>query len=195
MKNVWVLVLAAACSHLGDEELMKPKAAVQTVQGQVEMATLAQAHLAGLNGSDITGLARFVVDRGVVTMDLTLANVPEGVHAIHLDENGDCAGDGSVVGPHWNPSHAPAHGRFDAPPFHLGDVGNVRADSSGQASLVFATEEWSIGTGEPNDIVGRAITIEEGKDDFLTQPDGHSGRHIACGSIQLTAAPPAVSAR
>jgi Cu-Zn family superoxide dismutase len=90
---------------------------------------------------------------------------------------------------------SPAHGRYDTPPFHLGDIGNVRADSEGRASLVFATDEWSVASGKNTDIVGRAIVIEERRDDFVTQPDGNSGKHIACGAIEVTAGAPATANR
>jgi Cu-Zn family superoxide dismutase len=184
----------AGCASMGDEQLMKPSPNVQAVQGPVEMAVLAQARLEPKSGSTVDGLARFAIDRGVVSMDLTLSGLTEGPHAVHLDENGDCLGmDAMSTGPHWNPLNAP-HGRFDMPPYHLGDVGNVRADAEGRASLVFATDEWSVGTGKSNDIVGRALVIEERRDDFVTQPDGNSGKHLACGAIELTAGAPAVSA-
>jgi Cu-Zn family superoxide dismutase len=186
----------AACARMGDEQLMKPTPNVQAVQGPIEMAVLAQARLEPKSGSTVEGLARFAVDRGIVSMDLTLSGLSEGLHAIHLDENGDClAMDATSTGPHWNPMGSPAHGRYDTPPFHLGDIGNVRADSEGRASLVFATDEWSVASGKNTDIIGRAIVVEERRDDFVTQPDGNSGKHIACGTIEMTAGAPATATR
>lgn len=179
--------LLAACSHMGDEQLMKDTPTVVTVRGAVEMTVLAMAKISGKNG--VGGQATFAVDHGVVTMDLVLTGLPEGAHAVHLHESGDCASlEPASLDGHWNPTNA-RHGRFDTPPFHLGDVGNVFADGSGRATFVFATEEWSIGTGLPNDVVSHAVVVDEGKDDFLTQPDGGSGRHLGCGRIEMTAPP------
>jgi superoxide dismutase, Cu-Zn family len=185
--------LFAACTRLGDEQLRRGPT-VQNAQGTVEMAVLAQATLEGKSGENVSGLARFSVDHGVVTMDLSLTGVPPGIHAVHLAENGDCSAmDASTTGEHWNPTRA-AHGRFDTPPYHLGDIGDLHSGDNGVASLVFATEEWSIGTGMINDVIGRAVLIEHDKDDFRTQPDGASGAHIGCGRIEATAGmPPPVS--
>jgi Cu-Zn family superoxide dismutase len=184
----------AGCTRIGDEQLMKSGPAIETAQGPVQMAVLAQAAIEGKSGANVSGLARFSVDHGMVTMDLKITGVPEGIHAVHLAENGDCSAmDASSTGEHWNPMHA-AHGRFDTPPFHLGDVGDMHADEHGVATLVFVTEQWSIGSGMINDIVGRAVVIEQEKDDFKTQPDGASGHHIGCGAIEVTAGGPATTA-
>ena len=38
-------------------------------------------------------------------------------------------------GEDWNPMQSPQHGRFDLPPFHLGDVGNVFVSENGIAVI------------------------------------------------------------
>jgi Cu-Zn family superoxide dismutase len=193
--------LITACTHLSDEQLPKMKEApkIQTVQGQqgqIEMTVTARAHIEGLNGNGVSGQANFAVDKGVVTMDLVLTGLPEGAHAVHLHESGDCGAlEATSEGEHWNPTNA-KHGRFDTTPYHLGDVGNVFAGPDGRATFVFATEEWSVGTGLANDVVSHAVVVDAGKDDFRTQPDGASGRHLACGRIEISeGAPPSMSER
>jgi Cu-Zn family superoxide dismutase len=110
-------------------------------------------------------------------MDLSVNQAPLGTHAVALQETCDAQ--------HWNPTGA-SHGRFDVPPFHLGDVGNFFADESGHGSIVFSTEMWSVGTGLPNDVVGKVIAVRERRDDFSTQPVGGAGELLGCGRIELS---------
>ena len=83
----------------------------------------------------MTGFGRFAVERGVVTLDLVFSHLPQGAHAVHLQE--------SCTGEHWNPTQA-KHGRFDSRDFHLGDVGNFYAQDTGQGSMVFTTLRSSV---------------------------------------------------
>ena len=46
------------------------------------------------------------------------------------------------------------------------------------------TDEWCIGCGdETKDILGKAIIVHEGSDDFKTQPTGAAGGRVSCGGI------------
>jgi Cu-Zn family superoxide dismutase len=143
----------------------------------VEVPVAAEARIDAIGGGPVTGAARFVVDRGVVTMDLAVNQAPQGTHAVSLQETCDSE--------HWNPTGT-AHGRFDVAPFHLGDVGNFFAGENGHGSITFSTELWSVGTGLPNDVVGKVIAVRERRDDFSTQPVGGSGELIGCGRIELS---------
>lgn len=184
-RMVWVGVLLTGCATLGpkdDEELLRPtvaprKAAAPVSAKVVEMPVTAEARIDPLGEGRVKGSARFAVDRGVVTMDLVFANVPQGAHAVAIQDRCD--------GEHWNPTSA-AHGRFDTPPFHLGDVGNFFANEEGHGSITFSTELWSIGTGLSNDVVDKVIVVRAGKDDFGSQPFGGAGEVIGCGRIELS---------
>jgi Cu-Zn family superoxide dismutase len=152
---------------------LKPKSPEVPVSGEARMDPAKPSS----EGQPVRGSARFVIDRGVVTMDLLMDHLPQGTHAVALQDN--CESE------HWNPTGT-THGRFDVPPFHLGDVGNFFADENGHASVIFSTELWSIGTGLPNDVVGKVIAVRERRDDFKTQPTGAAGEVIACGHIELS---------
>ncbi|MCK7589998.1 superoxide dismutase family protein [Subsaxibacter sp. CAU 1640] len=137
------------------------------------------------SGSTAKGSVTFSQEDGVVTMMAVLNGLKEGTHAIHIHEKSDCsAEDGTSTGGHWNPTNQP-HGKWgDAAGYHKGDIGNVEANANGNAKTVLTTDQWCIGCGDPNkDILGRAIIVHEGVDDFKTQPTGDAGGRISCGGI------------
>jgi Cu-Zn family superoxide dismutase len=109
----------------------------------------------------------------------------EGVHAIHIHEKADCSStDGKSTGGHWNPTAQP-HGKWDAVEgYHKGDIGNFTADASGKGSVTFTTDQWCIGCGdETKDILGKAVIVHAGTDDYITQPTGDAGGRVSCAGI------------
>jgi superoxide dismutase, Cu-Zn family len=104
--------------------------------------------------------------------------------AVHIHEHGDCGNEGNNAHGHWNPTTS-KHGKWGTAEFHLGDIGNVELDQSGKGSLTIKTDQWSIGTGDVNDVVGRGLIVHDGVDDYITQPTGNAGSRIGCGVIQL----------
>lgn len=111
---------------------------------------------------------------------------PGSEHAFHIHETGDCsAADASSAGGHLNPNNAP-HG---APTVginerHLGDLPNFVADENGRSNVTAAITGATLRDGGPNDVIGKAIIVHEGRDDYITQPSGNSGGRIACGVIR-----------
>ncbi|SRX75033.1 superoxide dismutase family protein [Aequorivita antarctica] len=137
------------------------------------------------SGSTAQGEAYFSEENGMVTFEAKFSGLKPGTHAIHIHEKADCsAADGTSSGGHWNPTHA-KHGKWgDAEGYHKGDIGNFEADSQGIGKVSMQTDEWCIGCGDENkDILGKAIIVHEGKDDFTTQPTGDAGGRISCGGI------------
>jgi len=132
----------------------------------------------------MSGSATFTGGDHGVTLVLEVSGVSPGEHAFHLHEIGDCSSpDGKSAGGHWNPA-GEDHGRWGTVPFHLGDVGNLNVGEDGTASLTVTTDLWSIGSGEATDIVGRAVIVHAGVDDFTSQPTGAAGGRIGCGVIR-----------
>lgn len=98
-----------------------------------------------------------------------------GPHGFHIHENGSCEiGDPKdpfkAAGEHWNPTNQP-HGN------HAGDF-PVLFSNNGYARMVFFTNKFEI-----KDIIGKAVIIHQGPDDFHTQPAGDAGKRLACGVI------------
>ncbi len=137
------------------------------------------------SGSTAKGNVILREENGSVTMIAVLGGLTEGNHAIHLHESADCsAEDGTSTGGHWNPTKEP-HGKWGSPDgFHKGDIGNFTADVNGNGTITFITNEWCIGCGDPvKDIIGKAIIVHAGTDDFTTQPTGNAGGRVSCGGI------------
>jgi Cu-Zn family superoxide dismutase len=135
--------------------------------------------------SNVQGMVTFVEKDGKVAMSATFSGLSPGEHAIHLHEKADCSSaDGKSTGGHWNPTAEP-HGKWgDAEGFHKGDIGNFLANEDGSAEVSFETDAWCIGCGDPNkDILGKAVIVHQGIDDFTSQPSGAAGARISCTGI------------
>ena len=144
-----------------------------------------KVNLTSKSGSKVTGNAVFTEDNGSVKMVIVLGGLDQGTHAIHLHETADCtAEDATSSGGHWNPTGQP-HGQWgDASGYHKGDIGNVVADENGHATKNFTTDEWCIGCGDATkDILGKAIIVHQGEDDFKSQPSGNAGARVSCGGV------------
>ncbi len=136
------------------------------------------------SNSGVTGTATFKLAGDQVMLTLSIEGATPGEHAFHLHEIGDCsAPDGTSAGGHWNPT-GQDHGKWGGEAFHLGDVANLDVGEDGTASLTVATNLWSVGTGNDNDVIGRAVVVHAGADDFTTQPTGAAGGRIGCGVIR-----------
>ena len=137
------------------------------------------------SGSTAKGEAYFTESNGMVTLESKFSGLKPGTHAIHIHEKADCsAEDATSSGGHWNPTHA-QHGKWgDAEGYHKGDIGNFEVGDDGIGRISMQTDEWCIGCGDENkDILGKAVIVHEGKDDFTTQPTGDAGGRISCGGI------------
>jgi len=161
-------VLAASCSNGDDDETPVAQA---------------QATLAPKSGNaTLAGSARFSGAAGSVSLTINLTGAPPGQHGVHIHETGDCsAADAMSAGGHWNPGMH-MHGQ-NSPTSHLGDLGNLTVAADGTGTLTVSNAGWQVGTGTPNDVVGKAIVVHGMPDDLASQPAGNSGPRIGCGVI------------
>jgi Cu-Zn family superoxide dismutase len=143
--------------------------------------THAVVYLIPTRGSKALGTVTFtpVVDGVRVVAGMT--GLAPGLHAFHVHENGDCsAPDASSAGGHFNPTGMP-HGGPTSMYRHIGDMGNFAADANGEAHLDFVDTHLTL-TG-PYSIIGHALIVHAGADDYVSQPAGNSGPRVACGVI------------
>ncbi|NNL79790.1 MAG: superoxide dismutase family protein [Flavobacteriaceae bacterium] len=186
------LVLTLGCKKDKKEEVSDEDTQVETTVDSEESTATSEeerkitVRLESKSGSNASGNAIIKQDEnGVVSLIVVVGGLSEGEHAIHLHEKADCsAEDGTSTGGHWNPT-AQAHGKWgSADGYHKGDIGNFTADANGNGAITFITPEWCVGCGDPvKDILGKAIIIHEGSDDFTTQPTGAAGGRVSCGGI------------
>lgn len=143
----------------------------------------ATAAIGGRSGSTLSGSATFSQRGGVVHLVVDVTGAPEGVHAVHLHEKGDCsAPDATSAGGHFNPGHM-NHGAPDAPQHHAGDFGNMTVGANGHGHLELDSTMLTIAPGD-NSVVGRGIVIHAKADDMTTQPTGNAGARIGCGVVK-----------
>ena len=61
----------------------------------------------------------------------------------------------------------------------------MTVDDQGMGKIELTTNLWEMNTGSDKDIVGKAIIVHAGADDFVSQPSGNAGARIGCGVIEL----------
>jgi len=130
--------------------------------------------------SEVEGTVTFKkVAEGVrVSGDLT--GLSQGKHGFHIHQYGDCsAADGTSAGGHYNPAGNDHAARTDSVR-HMGDMGNIQAGGNGNATVNYVDSVINL-----HDIIGRAVVIHGGQDDFSSQPSGAAGPRMACGIIGM----------
>jgi Cu-Zn family superoxide dismutase len=141
-------------------------------------ADSAHADLGPASGSKVSGTVMLkALPGGGVHLVARVSGLAPGVHGFHVHEVGDCsAPDASSAKGHFNPEGKP-HGN------HAGDLPDLTADASGNASL--AADVTTISLGEDSKgVIGRAFVIHADPDDHHSQPAGNSGKRIACGVVK-----------
>lgn len=173
---VGLLALAGCASDGGD----KPK----STAGASSHPASAVVRLEAKSGSQVAGELRLLHEGAGVRLTGQISGLTaNGVHAFHIHEKGDCsAADGTSAGGHFNPTAQP-HGRSAHGAHHLGDQDNLHANAGGVAEVNAFFPGTSLGDGAVGDVLGKAIIIHAGVDDYHSQPTGNAGGRIACGVI------------
>lgn len=183
-----ILVLSGCKNDKRAEDNTTPAETNQTTQDvEIQEARKITVAIESRSGSNLSGNAVFTEENGQVTMTALVDGLAEGLHAIHLHESADCsAEDGSSAGGHWNPTNE-KHGKWgDAAGYHRGDIGNFKVDANGNGTITMTTDQWCIGCDDQNkNIVGKAVVVHDGVDDFTSQPAGDAGTRVGCGSIRM----------
>jgi superoxide dismutase, Cu-Zn family len=144
----------------------------------------ATASLAPTQGQKASGALMLMTEGSGIHITGTVSGLtPNGEFGFHIHEKGDCsAPDASSAGGHFNPTHA-QHGNPQGDAHHAGDMLNAKSDAQGMAQVNTTAAGVTLGSGQPDDVVGKAIVMHEKPDDYQSQPAGNSGARIACGVI------------
>lgn len=195
MKRLIAAIMVALMSGLAVAQ-MNPE------QKQVTVFRKAIALLSPTKNSSVRGTVTFEVmgqgertvktERGNVSFELgksgvrvvaDITGLTPGKHGFHIHEFGDISSeDGMSAGGHFNPMAMP-HSMPTSDKRHVGDLGNIEADSTGKAHLEYVDTMLSL-SGE-NTILGRAVVVHEKEDDLKTQPTGNAGARLAYGVIGI----------
>lgn len=184
------IVAVAACTKKEEPQQSSPPpaasdAATSAPPPEGQAPAQATATLAPASGSQVRGELMISADQeGVHITGVVTGLEPNSEHGFHIHEKGDCsAPDASSAGAHFNPGNAP-HGHPDSPAKHAGDMLNIRANADGVAKVDVHARGATLRTGEPTDVMNKAIVVHAKPDDYKSQPSGNSGDRIACGVIQ-----------
>jgi Cu-Zn family superoxide dismutase len=191
MKNIYAVILTLlmisvwSCKNETPKETeVIPEVEVITEEAKPIEKSMTVV-LESKSGSQALGKAYITEKDGKVLFEAKIAGLKPGMHAIHLHEKADCsAEDATSSGGHWNPTFE-AHGKWGAAEgYHRGDIGNFEVGEEGIGVVYFETDQWCIGCGdETKDILGKAIIVHEGTDDFTSQPSGNAGARVSCGGV------------
>jgi len=133
-------------------------------------------------GNNVSGTITFTEVADGVQVHAEVTGLTPGKHGFHVHEFGDCtAADASSAGAHFNPTKQP-HAAPDATARHVGDMGNIEADTSGAAKLDYLDHNMSLANDERS-IIGLSVVVHAKADDLKSQPAGDSGARVACGVI------------
>jgi Cu-Zn family superoxide dismutase len=187
MSLVTILAISYSCKEVKKEANDATDEMEETMQEIKEEVTeeVIKFTMEPKSDSKVTGEVTFTQAEGKVKMVANLTGLSEGEHAIHIHEKADCSSaDGKSTGGHWNPTFQD-HGKWGvAEGYHRGDIGNFTADASGNATVEFETDEWCIGCDDmTKNIVGKAVIVHQGVDDFVSQPSGDAGDRVSCTGI------------
>ncbi|XP_025154742.1 superoxide dismutase [Cu-Zn], chloroplastic isoform X1 [Harpegnathos saltator] len=161
-----------------------------TVVAAEEMIAVVRLTPNDVNMKNVTGNLKIVqsVRNGPVTITGKIYGLSEGLHGFHVHEKGDLT-DGCIsAGAHFNPENV-THGAPEDNVRHVGDLGNVQANSEGEA-VVNITDNI-ISLNGPNNILGRSFVVHSGEDDLgkgnstLSLTTGNSGDRWACGVVGI----------
>jgi superoxide dismutase, Cu-Zn family len=144
-----------------------------------------------LQGESIKGTVYFAEKEGSNEIMVTgqISGLRKGSHGFHVHEFGDNTNGCTSAGAHFNPS-GNDHGGPSDPVRHVGDLGNVEADTKGEAE-VNITDSMIQLSGLHN-IIGRTLVIHADPDDLgktdheLSKTTGNAGARLACGVIGIT---------
>lgn len=144
------------------------------------------------NEHDISGTIHFQEVDDTVRIYGKITGLSPGKHGFHIHEsanltrgaNNCCDG----LRGHFNPDHN-NHGGPNSQQRHVGDLGNIEADSNGTATIDFTDHMIKL-TGKYS-IIGRSVVIHADEDDLglggneESLKTGNAGKRIAYGIIGI----------
>ena len=146
--------------------------------------------IATFRDKKIQGIVRFTQDATYepVVIEIDIQGLkPNAKHGFHIHEYGDMSDHCTSMCSHFNP-YGHSHGGPTSKQRHVGDLGNLQADSKGRAK--YRTTDSVIRLhGTKCNIVGRGLIIHADEDDLgmgsneASKKNGNAGDRIACAVI------------
>ena len=121
-----------------------------------------------------------------ITIEVDLKGLQPGKHGFHIHEFGDLTEGCASLCNHYNP-FGKNHGGPNDKERHVGDLGNIIANSKGISKMKF--DDKIIKLRGKYSIIGRSVVIHEDEDDLGKGDNaeslitGNAGKRIACAVI------------
>jgi Cu-Zn family superoxide dismutase len=136
----------------------------------------------------IKGFVTFTEYQDKICIELHLTGLkPNSLHGFHVHEAGDLTDKCSSMCAHFNP-YGKTHGCPGMKERHVGDLGNILANSKGEAKYDFFDNVIKL-RGTKCNIIGRGLIIHADEDDCgqgenaESLKTGNAGKRIACAVI------------
>jgi superoxide dismutase, Cu-Zn family len=139
---------------------------------------------------EINGYVKFIedVNKNVVKIDLHINGLNQNsLHGFHVHEAGDLTDKCTSMCSHFNP-YSKTHGSPGMKERHVGDLGNIKTNSKGEAKYHFFDDVIKL-RGIKSNIIGRGLIIHADQDDCgkggntESLKTGNAGKRIACAVI------------
>jgi Cu-Zn family superoxide dismutase len=160
-------------------------AATALTSGAGNAQEAAMAAMQDRDGNNVGEVTLKQTPNGVL-LTAELKNLPEGAHAFHVHEVGECVAPFKSAGGHYSPDDS-KHGFLVKGGPHAGDMPNIHVPASGELTIEVFNSRISLAEDAANTVFdddGSTIIIHEGGDDYESQPAGAAGPRIACGVIE-----------
>ena len=146
--------------------------------------------IAVFNSPKCKGTVNMVESTHGVKFDINLTNLTPGKHGFHIHEAGNLEDGCKSCCAHFNPLNKEHGGPFemDGKNRHLGDLGNITADSNGNCVKSIYDRYLQL-RGYKYNIIGRSVVVHENEDDLgrggnaESKKTGNAGARIGCGVI------------
>ena len=139
---------------------------------------------------EINGYVKFIEDyeQGLIRIELNISGLkPNSLHGFHVHEAGDLTDKCTSMCAHFNP-YEKTHGCPGMKERHVGDLGNIKTNSKGEAKYYFYDNTIKL-RGTKCNILGRGLIIHEDEDDCgqgnnaESLKTGNAGKRIGCAVI------------
>ena len=145
-----------------------------------------------------SGYVEFKETNRGLQIKILISGISPGKHGFHIHEYGDLMEGCSSLCSHFNPTNL-LHGGRNSTERHLGDLGNIIADSKGNVNMTIYEKFLKI-NGKFG-IIGRSVVVHADEDDLglggldkngniidekinqESKNTGNAGKRIACGVI------------
>jgi len=180
----FILALTVVAMPLAGAAEMKDAPMAHKVDMPMMKFTKLVATIRPVDDGSVKGTAVFEKTADGVKVTAKVGGLMPGEHGFHIHQFGDLGSDGGTsAGGHFNPDGNP-HALPEIAKRHAGDLGNLVADSDGNATLVLIVKNINLDCG-PHGILGRAVIVHAQKDDG-GQPTGNAGTRIGAGVIGIS---------